>query len=307
MTSMASPKPSDRPRIASVRRWRSWATRVGFLSPFYIPFALFFLLPIGYAVVQSTLGIHRSGGVFGTTSTYFEGFGQYLQVFADPDFQSGILRVVLFAVFQVPVMIVASVAIALLLDATAPRVAALFRSLYFLPYAVPGVIAALMWGALYVPDTSPLWAAGIHIDLVNSQLVLPAMANIGLWAYGGYNVILFVTALTAVPTELYEAAKIDGASAWRIALSVKLPLIRPTIVMAVLFNSIGTLQVFTEPEVFRTISRVVSSGYTPNMLAFNAAVGNGYNYAAAVSVTLAVVTFIISFGFLRLVQGRGRA
>jgi multiple sugar transport system permease protein len=112
------------------------------------------------------------------------------------------------------------------------------------------------------------------------------------------------TALAAVPSEIIEAARIDGASDIRIALQVKLPLIQPTIIMSVIFGTIGSLQLFTEPLVLRTVSSVITSGYTPNMLAYSNAVANNYNFAAAISVTLAVVTFALSFGFLRIVRGR---
>lgn len=286
-------------------RPRPGLVRLGFLAPFYIPFALFFIVPILYAIYESTLTVARTGGVFGATTVQFDGFGQYLAVLSDPDFIGGLLRVVVFALIQVPLMTAIAVGLALLLGATSPRVAKVFRSIFFIPYAVPSVIAAIMWASLYQPSTSPLTDVGIDLPLTGSTLILPSIANIGIWGWAGFNMILMVSALTSIPDELLEAAKIDGASELRIALSVKLPLIRPTIVMSAIFSIIGTLQLFTEPTVLRTISNAISSGFTPNMLAYNHAVGNQYSYAAAVSVTLAVITFVLSFGFLRVVRRTG--
>ena len=289
-----------------VSRDRPGLVRFGFLAPFYVPFALFFIVPILYAIYQSTLTIHRTGGVFGPTTEQFAGFGQYAAVFTDPAFTGGLLRVLLFALIQVPLMTFIAVSLALLLGATRPRLAKVFRSIFFIPYAVPSVIAAIMWAYLYQPATSPLNDVGINLPLLGTTLILPSIANIGIWGWAGFNMILMVSALTSIPDELLEAAKIDGASELRIALSIKLPLIRPTIIMSAIFSIIGTLQLFTEPTVLRSISSAISSSFTPNMLAYNHAVGDEYSYAAAVSVSLAVITFIFSFGFLRIVRRTGR-
>src|SRR3954471_854304 len=97
------------------QRVRSALTGAGFLAPFFIPFALFFVLPIGYAIYLSTLSTTRTGGVFGTVSTQFAGFGQYLAVITDSDFTGGLVRVLVFACFQVPIMIIISTLLALLL------------------------------------------------------------------------------------------------------------------------------------------------------------------------------------------------
>jgi multiple sugar transport system permease protein len=287
-------------------RVRPLLVRFGFLAPFFIPFLLFFVVPIFYAIYQSTLKITRTGGVFGSTSVQFDGFGQYLKVLTDSSFLGGIGRVILFAFIQVPLMTVIAVVLALLIGAIPRRAGNIYRALFFLPYAVPGVIASIMWSTLYQPQTSPLNEVGINLPLLNS-LILPSIANIGIWGWAGFNMILMTTALTAIPDELFEAARIDGASNFRIAWSIKLPLIRPTIIMSAIFSIIGTLQLFTEPTILRTASSVITSTFTPNMLAYNNAVSGNYNYAAAVSVTLAVATFVMSFAVLTVARRAGRS
>ncbi|MGW8482636.1 carbohydrate ABC transporter permease [Microbacterium sp. NPDC055903] len=297
------PQPIEDSARTRVRiRRRTLLVRLGFLGPFFTLFALFFVVPIISALYQSMFRIVREDGIFGEIGTRFVGLEQYAKVLTDPEFLSGAGRVVLFTLIQTPLMVGGAVVLALLLDAASPKVAAVFRSMYFLPYAVPGVIAALMWGFLYLPAFSPLGNLGIEIDILGTELVLPAMANIGLWTYAGYNVILVVSALSAIPEDLFEAARIDGASSFRIAVSIKVPFIMPTVYLASVFTVIGALQWFTEPQVLQRLSSVITSGYTPNMLAYSQAASNNYNYAAAVSVTLAAITFVMSIGFMRLMQ-----
>jgi multiple sugar transport system permease protein len=276
--------------------------RLGFLAPFYTAFLLFFLVPIGYALYESLFSPRRVGGIFGQATQAFTGFGQYKAVLTDPEFLSGVARVLVFACILVPAMTIIAVSLALLLDATAPRVAGFFRTTFFLPYAVSTVVAALIWGALYTPVTSPLTEFHLQINALGSTLILPAVANVGIWAWGGFNVILMTTALTSIPGELFEAARIDGASSFGIAMRIKLPLIRPTIVMAMVLSIIGTLQLFTEPTILSTYSTAITSYFTPNMLAYSALTQDNYNFAAAIAVTLAAVGFILSFAFLRIAR-----
>lgn len=276
--------------------------RLAFLGPFFLLFVIFYILPIGYAIYQSLFTIQRTGGVFGESSLQLAGVTQYTRVLTDPEFLGGLLRVAVFGLFTVPVMIAVAVAIALLLSITARRIAAVVRSLVFLPYAVPGIIAGVMWASLYQPSTSPFHQLGLNIPFLDAQWILPSIANIGIWAWAGFNVLVMVSALTALSDDVIEAARLDGASELRIALLIKVPLIRPTIVMATLFTLIGTLQLFSEPLVLRSVSSAISSGFTPNMLALSTAAGNSYNQAAAISVTLAAVTFMLSFALMGVVR-----
>ncbi len=286
------------------RRGRAW---LGFLAPFAVAFVAFYLVPIGYAVYQSLLRVQRVGGVFGTTHQVFAGASQYSALLGDHAFRVSVGRVILFGVVQIPVMTTVALALALLLDSKVVRFRRFFRLSFFVPYAVPGVIAAIMWGSLYAPNLSPLADLGVHTDFLSSRLVLWSIANVGLWAYAGYNMLIMYAALQAVPPQIYEAAAIDGAGDLAIAWRIKIPLLRPAIVLTAVFSIIGCLQLFTEPEVFRSVTANISSTYTPNLAAYSTAAGNNYNAAAAMSVTLAAVTCVLSFGFLRFAQRRFQA
>jgi multiple sugar transport system permease protein len=281
-----------------------------FLAPFGLGFALFFLLPIGYAIYESFLKVHVSGLGLGpgSTSTVFAGLANYDQVFANPAFGQGVARVLLFGVVQIPVMLIFATVLALLLDSVVVRFKRFFRLAFFLPYGIPGVVAAILWSFLYLPGLSPVVAAlhGTGLGTVNflgTHLVLWSIANIVTWEYTGYNMLIIYAGLQAIPADLYEAGRLDGASEWKVATRIKLPMVVSSLVLTAIFSIIGTLQLFSEPQVLRTITGNVSSSYTPNLLAYTQAfTANNPNYAAAIAVVLAIGTFILSFGFLKLVQ-----
>jgi multiple sugar transport system permease protein len=119
--------------------------------------------------------------------------------------------------------------------------------------------------------------------------------------------LILYSALQSIPPELYEAANIDGASNLRVALSIKVPLIMPSIIMTLVLSMIGTLQLFTEPTVLKTVSRAIGADYTPNMLVFATASVPNYNLAAAFSVVLALITAALSFAYLRITQRKAFA
>jgi multiple sugar transport system permease protein len=274
-----------------------------FVVPFGALFALFYALPIGYAVVQSLYVVERTG-TFGPAREVFGGLAQYQRVFSDGPFWSSIGRVLLFGVVQVPVMLGVALLLALLLDSGLVRGRRFFRLAFFVPYAVPGVVAAIMWGFLYSPNLSPFTAVTGRVNLLGADLVLWAIANVVTWVYVGYNMLIIYSSLLAIPPEIYEAARLDGAGQARIAWSIKIPMVMPAIVLTTVFSIIGTLQLLAEPQVFRTFSSAVSSTYTPNLTVYSTSSIPNFNLAAAFSVVLALATFALSFTFLRFTQRR---
>jgi multiple sugar transport system permease protein len=302
------PAATGRPR----RRRLGWAPAM-FLAPFGVLFTLFFLLPIGYAVYQSLLEVHVSGLGLGpsSTTTVFAGLSNYAKVFSDSSFLQGVGRVLLFGIVQIPVMLAFATVLALLLDSAVARFKRFFRLVYFLPYGIPGVIAAILWSFLYLPGLSPIVATLQHagfgtVNFLGANSALWSIANIVTWEYTGYNMLIIYAALQAIPGDLFEAARLDGASEWKVATRIKLPMVASALVLTGIFSIIGTLQLFSEPEVLRAVSSSISTSYTPNLLAYTQAfISNNPNYASAIAVVLAIGTFILSFGFLKLVQRRG--
>ncbi|WP_432493382.1 carbohydrate ABC transporter permease [Kineococcus auxinigenes] len=290
--------------MRSAQRRAPWVL----LAPFLLLFVLTFLLPVLYAIGQSFTGVDRQG-LFGEDgiSSGFAGFENYARALGDEAFVDSIWRVLLFGVVQVPVMIVAVTILALLLESASAKWPSFFRAAYFLPYGIPGVIASILWSFLYLPGFSPIVAAlgtlGVPVDFLGPQTVLWSIANIVTWSYAGYNMLIVIAQLKAIPGEVYEAARVDGAGPLRLAWSVQLPLIRPALVLTTVFSIIGTLQLFAEPQVLRGVSPAIDASYTPNFAAYTSAFTyNDLGVAAAQAVIIAVAAFVLSFVFLRVVS-----
>lgn len=294
-------------RVISSRLRRA-LTPYLFSLPFSIFFLAFFLVPIFYAIDQSLYRSQRNGLGLGPATIAFNGLGNYMDVLHDPDFYSGIGRVLLYGIVQVPVMLGLALLLALLLDSASARFKSFFRLAFFVPYAIPGIVAAVLWGYLYDPQLSPIVKGIANLglgtpDFLGAGSVLWSIANIATWAWTGYNMLIIFAALQAIPTEIYESARLDGCSGWGIAWYIKIPLVAPALVLTCIFSIIGTLQLFNEPQVLKAISNNITSSYTPNLYAYYTAFGNNnYYYAATLAVVLALVTFVLSFSFLRVTQ-----
>ncbi len=269
-----------------------------FVGPFAALFAVFYVLPIGYAIYKSLLVIQREG-TFGPPVEVFGGLSQYALVFQNGPFWASVLRVLEFGLVQVPIMLGLALVFALLLDSPLLRGKRFFRLAFFVPYAVPGVIAAIMWGFLYSPNLSPFTDVTRAVPFLSADLVLWSIANVVTWIYVGYNMLIIYSSLLAIPSDIIEAARIDGAGQLRIALAIKVPLVAPAITLTAVFSIIGTLQLLAEPQVFRTFSSAVVSTYTPNLAVYTTSSVPNVSLAAAMSVVLAVATFILSFTFLK--------
>ena len=270
------------------------------LAPFLIVFVLTFIVPILMAVGYSFTRVQRVGlvGDEGVT-TSFAGLDNYIAALTNANFMASIGRMILFGVVQVTVMIVAATILALLLESASAKWPGLFRSAYFMPYGIPGVIATILWSFLYIPGLSPIvdvlsWF-GITVDFLAPGVVLWSIANIVTWTYTGYNMLIIIAQLKSIPGELYEAAQIDGAGPIRTAWSIQLPLIRPALVLTIIFSIIGTLQLFAEPRILSTMSSGINSEYTPNLSAYTYAfLYNDIPAAAAQAVIIAVSAFVLS-------------
>ncbi|MFF5650843.1 carbohydrate ABC transporter permease [Streptomyces collinus] len=238
------------------------------------------------------------------------GLSNYADAFRDHDFIASIVRVVLLGCVQVPVMLGLALLLALLLDSRSARLRKTYRLTFFLPYALPGAIAAVMWSFLLVKDlspfTGPLSHLGIHTDFLSPSWVPASIGNMITWGWTGYNMLIIYSALQTIPAEVTEAAALDGCTGWRLARAVKIPLVRPALVLTTVFSIIGTAQMYTEPAVL-VGARIpgVDPKFSPIM---NTTLGmdvGGQNLAAAESVVLALITLVLSFGFLKYNQRKG--
>ncbi|MET9595349.1 sugar ABC transporter permease [Streptomyces sp. NPDC006516] len=285
-------------------RSRSGRGRVGwlFVGPFMAVFALVFLAPIAYSLYLSFFRDQLIGG------TSFVGLDNFQRAFQDDQFWDAVGRVALFLVVQVPVMLGLALLIALALDSGRLYGKSFFRISIFLPYAVPAVVATLMWGFIYgtrfglVANIND--ALGVTLpDPLSPSLVLASIGNIVTWEFIGYNMLIFYSALRVIPKSLYEAAEIDGAGQWRIVTAVKIPAIRGALVIATIFSVIGSFQLFNEPSILQNLApNAITTYFTPNLYTFSLSFsGRQQNYAATVSLVMGVVTMIIAYA----VQLRG--
>jgi multiple sugar transport system permease protein len=279
-----------------------------FVTPFLVIFVLFFLLPLVYAAYLSLFREQLIGG------TVFAGLDNYTRAVGDDRLLEGVFRVARFFAFQVPIMLLLALLTALAIDSGLLRFSKVFRVGIFIPYAVPSVVATLMWGYLYGRDFGPFAQLSDAIgtatpNFLSDGLMLGSMANIVTWEFTGYNMIILYAALRSISPDLYEAAAVDGASAWRIAWHIKVPAIAPALVLCVIFSVIGAFQLFAEPQLLQRLApSVIDSAYTPNLYAYTLAfTGQEVNYAAAVSFLLGLVIVVASYAVLFLTSRRSRS
>lgn len=282
------------------------STVIAFLGPFMLLFSVFALAPIGYSIYQSLFALRRASA-FGAPESTFVGLANYIDVLADPAFRSGLANVAKFGAGPSLGLIVFSLLVSLLIDDFGKsRIATFGRLATFIPYTVPAVIGATIWGFFYSPSIGPvlgpLESAGLGVD----PYAFPvwAIGNVAIWTYAGFNTLIFLSALASLDRALIEAALVDGAGPVRTAWHVKIPHLRPTIVLSAIFNLIGTLQLFTEPTVLRQVSTAIASTWSPMMLAFRESAAGRISSSATVAVVLAVVTGMFSFALLAVAERR---
>jgi multiple sugar transport system permease protein len=257
-----------------------------FVAPFGIVFVVFLVTPLVYAFYLSLF----SKGL--ATGTAFAGINNYVRAFTDPSFLKGVWFVVRFSIVLIPVQMAVSLAAALVLDNLTNRFARFARLMIFLPYAVPAVIGALMWGFLYSPSFGPLeqvFGADAPF-LLSPDNIFYGLMNVVTWQWAGYYMIIIYAALRGIDPSIYEAATIDGANSWQVALRIKIPMVRSALVLILVFAIIGT----------------ITPDFTPNIYAFNLAFRYAqFNYASAISFSLSAIVFVGVYIFLFVTRKRG--
>ncbi len=280
------------------RDWRGWQ----FTGPFAVVFIFVFIAPLFYALYLSLFQNRLIGG------NSFVGLANYISALTDPQFWDGFLRVVVFLLIQVPIMLILALVAALAIDSARLYATGVFRMVIFLPYAVPAVVAVLLWGFMYgnnfglTANLNHLLGSDVLLPL-SGQWILASIGNIVTWEFVGYNMLIFYSALKTIPAELYEAAEIDGARGIQVIRAIKLPAARGAIVIATIFSIIGSFQLFNEPNVLKPLANnAISSYFTPNMYAYNLSfAGQQFNYAATIAIIMGVITAVIAY----VVQLRG--
>jgi multiple sugar transport system permease protein len=240
-----------------------------FLTPALAVLGLFFFLPVaaGFLLSLTDFDLYALGDL---GNLRFVAFHNFAAVLKDPLFWTALGNTLYFSLVGGPATVAVSLGAALLVNAKAARFKPLFRTVYFAPVVTTLVAVAIVFRFLYHPRFGAInRALGLFglpaIDwLGDPRWAMPAVILLAVWKNFGYNMIIFLAGLQAIPEELYEAARIDGASAWRQFRHVTLPMLGPTFLFVGIVTAIGYLQLFPEPYVMtyggpanRTLSAVM--------------------------------------------------
>jgi len=263
-----------------------------FLTPAMTLITLFFFIPVlgGLVLSVTDFDLYSIGDL---QNTRVVGAANYASLMSNPLFWRALTNTLYFSFVGGPLTIAVALGAALLLNAKLARFKAFFRTIYFAPVVTTIVGVAIVWKYIYHPRVGllnrMLDAIGIAGPdwLGDPQWAMPALILLAIWRGFGYATVIFLAGLQNVPEELYEAARIDGAGAWRQFLYVTVPQLGPTFVFVGIITAIGFLQVFAEPYVMTPDGGPLNATLTIVMLMYR----EGFRwwnmgYAAAVAFIL---------------------
>ena len=276
-----------------------------FLAPAAIVLGVFFLLPVIGAFVLS-LTDYDLYALADIHNLRFVALANYWALLHRPLFWAALGHTMYFVAVGVPLSMLVSLCAALLLHSPLARCKALFRTALFAPVVTTVVAVAVVWRYLFNTNYGLVNVAlgwiGIHpIDwLGDPHWAMPAIILFAAWKNFGYNMIILLAGLQAIPVELYEAARIDGASAWRQFRHITLPMLAPTLLMVGILTVSGYFQLFAEPYVI-TEGGPLQSTVSVLYLMYN----EGFQWwnlgsASAIAFLLFLVMFVVTAGMLRV-------
>ena len=292
-------------RIPSEANTAAWF----FLAPSLLLIGVFFFLPVVASLLLSVTDFDLYG-IADPSNTRFVGLENYSRLLQNPDFWRALRNTFYFALVGGPLTIAVSLGAALLLSSKLVRFKGFFRTIYFTPFVTTLVAVAIVWKYLYHTRYGlfnyALGAVGIDpVDwLGDPRWAMPAIILMAVWKSFGYNMLIFIAGLQAIPEDLYDAAEIDGASAVRRFFSITLPMLAPTLVFVTVITMIGYFQLFAEPYVMtqggplRSTTSVVLLMYEEGFRWWR--MGN----AAAVAFVLFIVILVATLMQFRLQKDR---
>ena len=295
--------PAEHLRLARKARLKRELTGWMFLGPMFLCFVVFLVVPVCGTVWWSLQGGNIVGG------THFVGLDNFAQLPGTVGAGSAIANTLVFAAISVPLILIGALAIALVL-ARIEHGGSIYRFLVYFPVLVPGVVAALIWLFLTNVDfglfNNVRKAFGADpVTWLGADYALGLLAVLDVWRNVGYWAMFFVAAIIGLPTELYQAAELDGASVWARFRYLTLPLMRRIIFFAVIVSTIWGLQVFDTALVLTnggpgTATTTVIYRVWLYVFASNNKVG----FASAISLVLIVVILALTLVQMRLLRGR---
>jgi multiple sugar transport system permease protein len=226
----------------------------GFLLPAVVLLAVFFVLPVlaAFALSLTDFDVYA---VADPSVSRFVGFDNYLHLFGNPVFWAALRNTFYFVLVGGPLSVATSLAAALLVNGRLTRWKGFFRSAYFAPVVTTLVAVAIVWRYLYHPVFGPIdqlldWIGVGRVDWLGSpDWAMPAIIILAVWKNFGYNMLIFIAGLQAIPDDLYDAAELDGATWWQRFRHITLPMLAPTFLFVAIVTMIGYFQLFAEPYV----------------------------------------------------------
>nr|WP_235680393.1 sugar ABC transporter permease [Paenibacillus albicereus] len=308
MLNAESPRAPRSPRTKDGLSARIWKHRKEYfaISPFYLLFAVFGLFPIAFSMY---LSFQKWDGI-GRMS--YNGLNNYRFMLTDPDFWKAVGNTLLIWIYSTIPMLFLALVVAFLLNSAFVRMRTLYRVGYFLPNVTSLVAVAIIFGTIFSNNYGllnyVLDLLGLNsIEWLNRtwgiQLAISVMV---IWRWAGYNAIIYLAGLQSIPTVLYEAAKIDGASGMQAFFRITIPNLRPIILFTLITSTIGGMQVFTEPQVLVGNDGGASGGGLTIVLYLyrEAFVHNYFGYGAAVGWGMFLLIALFSIVNWLFVQGR---
>jgi len=278
----------------------------GFALPFTVLFLVFLAGPVLASLAMSFTDI-RSADVRDPLAVTPIGLGNYARLFEDEQFLQAAGNTILVVLVGLPLTVALGLAVALGLNSGVVRFRGLFRVGYYLPVVTSIVAIAVVWRFLLQPESGLVngLLGLIGVDgpnwLNNTSTALPAVIAMIVWRGLGFQMVIFLAGLQAIPQELYEAARIDGAGRWAQFRHVTLPALRPTLVFVTVIGSIGLLQVFEEPFVMTRGGPLASTLTVAQSVYSQFSFGN-YGYASAMSYLLFIAIVLLSILWFRLLR-----
>lgn len=290
--------------------WRAAEARAAwrFLAPALILLGLFFVVPTLAALALSLtdFDIYAIGD---WRTLRFVGFGNYERLLFDPLFWQVLGNTLYYAIGTGSLSVGLGLMVALMVNSRLAVAKGFYRTLFFAPWTASLVAVAVVWRYLYQPRQG-LLALGLsalglpEIDwLGDPRFAMPAIILLGVWKSFGYNVVLFIAGLQTIPATLYEAAEIDGASAWQRFRYITVPMLQPTFVLVGTVTAIGNLQVFAEPYVMTRGGNPLNSTLTLVMWMYKEGF-RWWNLGQASAISFLLFALVLGAAALRLLLAR---
>lgn len=291
----------------SVRRRRQGLVAWGFALPFVLVFAAFMVVPIVGSFAMSFTDF-RAQDIRSPFAVNFVGLDQYLAVLGDPTFLKSAGVTATFVVIGIPVTMAVALALALALNSGGGRIVSFLRVGFYAPVVTSIVAVSVVWRYILQPEgllNAALAVVGIQgPDWLNDTTwALPSLIAMAVWRNVGTLMVIFLAGLQAIPTDVKEAAVMDGASAWRRLTAITLPLLRPTLLLGAVLISVGFLQFFEEAFVM-TQGGPLDSTLSVAYYTFKQFGFGEYGTASAASYILFLAIALVSLVQFRLLRSK---